>query len=363
MEKKRMLCVAFVALCLVTSASLTLLPRKAALAAEKYGGITDIRVLDGESGSPGFLQYSVHAASISEIPGLRATCMAGAFVGPNVMMLENNEGEFASSSEVVHWYLAEGTGPFKGQKFNNIAFLSHEAGYRPFLIAVRADSDIYTIDDLRDKRICTSRKGSVTTTCWLSILESVGITPMSLAKRGGTMSFIGTGGCINGLRDKTIDAHLSSCSIYGPHNSHVPLDETIGLRLIPIGEENARNFSEEHPKFHVAKIPAGHYKNLTKDYITLHIGPLTTICRKNLPDDLVYDVLKMMYSKKWRRELYEANKFTTSFVLENGLQGSYGLPVHPGAAKFYKDHGVKKGAEYIVPISKEDAVNSYGGQW
>jgi hypothetical protein len=50
--------------------------------------------------------------------------------------------------------------------------------------------------------------------------------------------------------------------------------------------------------------------------------------------------------------------------LENSLLGTGGLPIHAGARRFYRDHGITEmPACHITPASVEEALERYGGKW
>ena len=63
------------------------------------------------------------------------------------------------------------------------------------------------------------------------------------------------------------------------------------------------------------------------------------IVRNDLPDDLVYELLKAMYDDAPR--LAAAHAAMKAFKLEDGLKGITGVvELHPGAARFFKSKGM-----------------------
>ena len=65
---------------------------------------------------------------------------------------------------------------------------------------------------------------------------------------------------------------------------------------------------------------------------------------KNLPDDVVYDLLTGIYSEKGLATIGASHATAKKEIrLETALRGIKGTSVqlHPGAAKFYAEKGIK----------------------
>ena len=63
---------------------------------------------------------------------------------------------------------------------------------------------------------------------------------------------------------------------------------------------------------------------------------LTT--NKDQPEDLVYTIIKTLWSKKGMEAMVMAKKSFNEMTLENGFTGA-SVPLHPGAVKFWKEQG------------------------
>lgn len=330
-------------------------------AGTKYGGVKEIRVLDGASSSASFIPYSARAKIINMIPGIRSSCIAGSMEG-NIDALEKGQGDIIHSTNAVQWNASHGVGTFKDKTYKNLAFLSFDEGYRSSILFVRADSKIYTIEDLKGKHIATSTRGSGTAVGWTKMMAYHGITPESMAQSGGRFSYLSPGDVIQGMRDKTIDANMTSTGYYEANPSHLELIKTVGVRLISLDPKAIEQFIKDNPTASRATVKPGLYNN-KETYHTFAADTTTMLVRRDLPDDLVYDLLKALYSKDGKKTLFDAYPTGIPFILENGLCGTIKeLPVHPGAAKFFKDNGVVGCKEVMWPTSKEDAMKR-GGQW
>ena len=59
------------------------------------------------------------------------------------------------------------------------------------------------------------------------------------------------------------------------------------------------------------------------------------------PDDLVYNIVKSLYSEGSQKALQAGHAKGKLITIENAVT-SAGIPFHPGAEKFYKEIGALK---------------------
>jgi len=89
------------------------------------------------------------------------------------------------------------------------------------------------------------------------------------------------------------------------------------------------------------RIPAGTYQKAanTNEDVTTAIAGSVILANKNLPDDVAYRIAKVIHEN-----LDEFRKIHGSLVpyeLINAVTGT-GVPLHPGAGKYYREKGVLK---------------------
>jgi hypothetical protein len=63
---------------------------------------------------------------------------------------------------------------------------------------------------------------------------------------------------------------------------------------------------------------------------------LTT--NKDQPEELVYTIMKTLWSQKGMEAMLMAKKTFKEMNMENGFTGA-SVPLHPGAIKFWKEQG------------------------
>jgi len=100
------------------------------------------------------------------------------------------------------------------------------------------------------------------------------------------------------------------------------------------------------PELSPSKIAAGTYRHLDKDYITLGVYNFA-IGRADLPDDLVYQLVKAIHENQPR--LVKAHAAAKETLPQNVVKNIF-LPFHPGAARYYRESGLKIPDE-LVPAN------------
>ncbi|WP_372659219.1 TAXI family TRAP transporter solute-binding subunit, partial [Hydrogenophaga sp.] len=90
--------------------------------------------------------------------------------------------------------------------------------------------------------------------------------------------------------------------------------------------------------YQVAVIPANTYTGQTADVATAAI-PNFLVTHAGVSDDLAYQMAKQMYENI--DTLYAAHNAAKAIKRENAIKGMP-VPLHPGAAKYYKEVGLIK---------------------
>jgi len=186
-------------------------------------------------------------------------------------------------------------------------------------VAVPRKSNIRSYADLADKRIVPGKVGFSGEVLAKSILKVYGITYDSIKKKGGVVNFVGYADAAALMKDGHLDAYMASTSC-------------------PQDKEHMKKFMEKYPGYVETVIPKGAYKGVTDDIPT--IGLVTSlVVSADLPDDMVYHITKAIFENL--PELAKIKKKAIAEVsLENGLSGAM-IPIHPGAKRYYDEHGVK----------------------
>ena len=292
-------------------------------------------VAGGSAGS-----WYVGSAIISEIfnsvyKDMKLTPVPGGGVS-NMKSLQSGKAEFGYMicSTVAH--ALKGTGPFK-KKLGKLRAVMALAPIT-FHVLVRDDSDIKSIKDLEGKRISPGKKGFTTGETFLALLPEYGLSAESIKKKGGKLLWLDYSDATQMMRDGLVDSLVNAASI--PHTNYIELSTAFKLRFIPIESDVIARFSKMNPGWAKGAIPGGIYPGVDKPVQTL-VDSMGIATRADMPDAIVYKFTKAVYEN--RKKLIEGYPAYAGIGPEAVINDSLkALPIHPGAAKYWKEIGLLK---------------------
>ncbi len=195
---------------------------------------------------------------------------------------------------------------------------------------VPADSSIKKLEDIKGKTISMGGPGSGSAKNLTKLLKHVGLWGSFKDVYSGKKS---SDQLVNGK----IDAYnwhpgIGSGFIRGTANK-------IKIRFIDLNAPaKASGFYKKYAYFEPTTIPAGVYPKVDHDTMTIGTGTLM-IANKNVSADVVYRILKGVYSAAGKKYLTAAfGGRAKQMTVANGLKNPV-APLHPGAAKFWKEKG------------------------
>ena len=110
--------------------------------------------------------------------------------------------------------------------------------------------------------------------------------------------------------------------------------------ILPIDGANAAKLIKDFPFFAPDSIPAGTYKDVGA-VKTVAVGA-HWITSAKISADTVYAVTKALWSDKTRAALDAGHAKGKDIRKETALAGLLGVPLHPGAERFYREAGLLK---------------------
>lgn len=268
------------------------------------------------------------------VPGLIATAVSanGSVANMNAIGSGQLESGF-SQSDVAYWAYT-GTGIYEGKpKVADLRLIANLYPESIHLIA-RKGSGIKTVADLKGKRVSLDEPGSGTLIDARIILEAYGLSEKDIKAE-----YLKPQNAGDKMRDGSMDA-LFTVSGY-PQGAVVELATAgTGIDLIPISGAEADKVLAKYNFFARETIPAGVYKGVDTETKTLSVGAQWLTSAKQ-PDALIYEITKALWNKNTRQQLDNGHAKGKSITADTALAGA-GVPLHPGAEKFYKEAGLLK---------------------
>lgn len=200
---------------------------------------------------------------------------------------------------------------------------------------VRADSNIKSIYDLKDKKLNAGPKGYALSEGALASLEAHGLTPEIIQASGGNVSFASDADAVRMLQDRVIDAifaHTGKSSIITQLR---PAEETIGIRPLNYELDKLNKTIEILDREAIImEVDGGVYKAEPEPVLSFGT-PFIFVISADLPEDVVYKMTKAVWENA--DSIRQAvGPFFNAFRLENALLGA-SIPIHPGAEKYYRE--------------------------
>ncbi len=250
--------------------------------------------------------------SVANIDALRAGKLVSALV----------------QADVAYWAyrgerLFKAKGPLKSLRL--IANLYPEALH----VVVRKSSNLRIIGNLRGQRVSLGPTGSGTLVDARLVLAVHGLDERSVRAR-----HLRIGAAVEALKTNQIDALMLIAG--APVPAVASLADTIDIALVPINGRRAEATARRYPFFSLGVIPGGTYKGV--DTIsTLRVGALWVVSAKADPD-LVYRLTRALWNPKTLALLARGHPQGRHITLDTALEGA-AIPLHPGAARFYRGEG------------------------
>ena len=202
-------------------------------------------------------------------------------------------------------------------------------------IAVRADSNIHSIDDLKDKRIGFYPQGSLGNTIVEQLFEVSGFTIEDIKKNGGSISYLGFAEGPGQLADNQVDCYTVLGS--WPVTTLMEIDFNPGIRVIPVDDALFAKLNAKYPLYTQFEIPAGTFKSFNEPFKT--VGSMVClIATDKMSDDMAYIATKAFWDNL--QDIKERAVDARGADLKTAMSGM-GIPLHPGAAKYYKEKGME----------------------
>ncbi|MBE0549559.1 MAG: TAXI family TRAP transporter solute-binding subunit [Rubrivivax sp.] len=315
--------VRWVALVAATAAALT---STLALAQQQFVNI----LTGGQAGIYYPLGVALSQIYSKAIPNAKATAQVTKASAENLNLLQAGRGELAltlGDALSDAWQGKEEAG-FK-TKLDKLRGLS--ATYSNYIqIVANADSGIRTLADLKGKRVSVGAAKSGTELNARAVFKAAGLSYSDLAKT----EYLPFGESVELIKNRQLDATLQSAGLGVA--SIRDLATSVKIVVVAVPADVVAKIGD--PAYQAAFIPAGTYEGQTADVATAVI-PNFLVTHSGVSDELAYQMTKALYDNI--DTMYAAHNAAKAIKRENAAKGMP-VPLHPGAARYYREVGVIK---------------------
>jgi uncharacterized protein len=264
------------------------------------------------------------------VPGLVAIAQSSNGSVANVEAIASGELESGFvQSDIAHWAYT-GTGIYEGKgKVENLRAIANLYPESIHIVA-REGAGIESVADLAGKRVSLDEPGSGTLVDARIILEAYGLGEDDIEAK-----YIKPSPAVGFIGHDQLDAFFIVAGY--PTGSVVELASSVSADLVPIDGPEVEALLEEYRFFAPDLIPAGTYHGIG-DTKTISVGAQWVVGAE-VDEELVYGVTKALWHDNARQLLDNGHAKGRAITLETALDG-VGIPLHPGAERFYREAGL-----------------------
>lgn len=219
-----------------------------------------------------------------------------------------------------------GTGDWtSGQKFQVMRAL-FPLYDTPFQFVVLEKSDISTIAQFNNKNVGVGPRAGTGGAYAPEVFKTLGLSPKIF---NGSFADMATA-----LQAGQYDALMAALGAPVPAIKAGETKEQ--LKFISLSAEQTKALRKAMPELTPSLIPAGTYSSMKEDYQTVGLYNFA-VGRADLPDDLVYQLVKAVFENQAR--LIKVHSGATETSPQNVDKNTF-LPFHPGALRYYREIGI-----------------------
>jgi uncharacterized protein len=288
------------------------------------------------TGGTGGAWYGIMAAAgtvlnqNSELVNLDVQATGGSV--ENMKLLKNKTAQLGAATPDVAYYAYEGGREFDESNPNLRAIMAGNNMYE--YIMVRADSDIHSFNDLKDKIISIGAPGSGTAITGEALLNSLKVTPKEIKNLAHSEASAA-------LQEGSIDGVMALSGI--PFPAATELTTITDVRFVPLSDEEINKVIEDNPYWFKGILPKDTYKGQEEDVPGIGVGTVV-LTDKDTSDDVIYNLLKTLLKdnkEDWVKGHNLAEEFSIDMMKQSIEAGTILMPIHPGAKKFYEEEGIE----------------------
>ncbi|OGP59234.1 MAG: hypothetical protein A2162_09735 [Deltaproteobacteria bacterium RBG_13_52_11b] len=256
------------------------------------------------------------------IPGLRVNIEPGGGASNVIAANEQPVLAMAMASSTYDGFL--GNPPYKKKMDDVRQVLVLYPQYHA--IMTLAGKGINSIADFKGKRINVQQRGYAAELINQMILKEYNLTYKDIVPQ-----FLGENDAVDSLKDGHIDANMASAM--SPYPQLLDVMSMREVKLLGISREALQNLAKANKGLLPSRIVAGTYVSIKEDIPTINT-PTTLVANKNVPEDFVYQVTKVLVNTFGERQ----NNFDFLKKMKpEEIASEVGIPFHPGALRYFKE--------------------------
>ena len=260
------------------------------------------------------------------VDGISVQVLPGAGIA-NVKAVESGKAQIGLANSVSTVDGINGKPPFdvKATHICNVATLYPQF----FQVVTLADSGIRTPADLKGKALAGQQKGNTAEAITGHMLQAYDLSFDDMSR----ISFGSYTDSVTLMKDGNAQFFTLGTSI--PAGAVMDLASARDIRLVGIPDDGLARMQEMNDGYRRGIIPKGTYPGQEQDVATVEYATHFVV-RCELDEKMVYDMLDSIYEG---RDDLAAIARAIKGITPASMGKDIGVPMHPGAARWYKEKG------------------------
>lgn len=271
------------------------------------------------------------------LDSIHMTAITSAGSGENIQLLKNREADLAILQGLYGAMVWQGKGIYTGRPekdLRSVTMLWQNVEHFVILSKYAKTGNISDLENLHNKNFSIGRRGSGTEISGRAITRACGFDP----DKDFNLQHLGYTPSANALQD----GRISGMNIPAgpPASSITQAMAAIGARNLKILEFTDRQIDMVNAEFPVWTryiIKSGTYPGQDREIRTISQSNLLVVHRE-ISEETVYQIVKCIYEKL--AVLQNIHPATKVMSLKKAITG-LSIPLHPGAARFYRESGIE----------------------
>ncbi|MDR1977540.1 MAG: TAXI family TRAP transporter solute-binding subunit [Synergistaceae bacterium] len=264
----------------------------------------------------------------NHVPDVEVTAESSNASAANINLIAGHEVTMALVQNDVAFRAAKGEKPFQ-EPVKNLRMIASLYPEHVQCISIKS-GNIKTISDIKGKRVSVGAPGSGTADSVGTILSVAGVKYSDF-----NADFLDFANTAERIQDGQLDAGFVLAGY--PTAAVMALAAQKEIDLVAFEDDLLDNLVKAYPFFIKDVIPAGTYSGVDHDTATPAVIAVL-VCDSELPEELVYNITKAIFENL--AELAPVHDKAKLVALDKALDGA-AVEVHPGAAKYYTEKGLK----------------------
>lgn len=265
---------------------------------------------------------------------LSAISSAGS--GENVKLMRENQAQFSILMGLYGSWAWEGEGQLAQagpqKHLRSVTMLWPNVEHFLVRSDFRKKGDLSDLSQLKSGQFSIGKRNSGTEGANRYILSQLDMKPEDTFG----IAYLGYGASADALQNNNIQGMNTSAGVPVSAVTRATAALSDDATLLNITDEQLAKINEKYPLWYRYTIPANTYPN-QKEEIKTAAQPNFLAVRDDVSEEHVYQLTKAIYENL--PFLQNIHKATNAMSLDSAIAG-LPVPLHPGAARFYREQGI-----------------------